>query len=119
MPQYIVQPGDTLTAIAVRLNLCEQPQGNTARDWAPCMSKALEIAYWSGIEDVNVITPGQVLQLAPPEAAPPPGKSTFPLTKAVVGFGLLVMAGLIANDLRKPRRALAGAPGRRARKSRR
>lgn len=55
---YIVRPGDTLTGIVLSQGLCSNANG-----WDQCIAVANAIAAANGIDDPNMIQPGQTITL--------------------------------------------------------
>lgn len=97
---YTVQPGDTLTQIAIDHGLCEQPSGNTRAAWAPCLSAAQKIAALNKLPNVNAIQAGQTLVLASEPVVSIPNLPAAPaasMKKAGLGgtifWGALALGG--------------------------
>jgi nucleoid-associated protein YgaU len=86
---YRVQPGDTLTGIALAHGLCKKGPGNTNADWSDCVAAADRIALANLLADQNQIVPGQIITIpdvlsevvdtpAGPVAVPIAGAKPFP-----------------------------------------
>lgn len=93
---YTVQPGDTLTSIALAHGLCKKGPGNTTADWSDCVAVADRIALANLLADQNQIVPGQIITIpdvlsevvdtpAGPVAVPIAGAKPFPWLWVALG----------------------------------
>ncbi len=72
--QYVVQPGDTLSAIASEFAIDQNA-----------------LAQWNGITDPNMLAPGQTLRLTAPPPAPTATPGSAPTTSAPIAAGTYVI----------------------------
>jgi len=67
---YIVQPGDSLVAIALKYRLCDEV--GTQKGRARCLIAASRIASENAIANMDIIRPGMQLRFMVPMNAPVP-----------------------------------------------
>lgn len=94
---YTVKVGDTLTQIVLDQGLCAAANG----DWSQCIAVANMVAAANGIDNPDLIQPGQQLVLgtaavsATPDGAPVVGPVRPPVNKPL-GWGLAGLAAGLA-----------------------